>query len=1141
MARSISITTLIAAACAVGLVGTALAFADTPQARADTIGADSTVVDSTVSDSTGVTYYVDSQTGSDSNPGTSPASAWQSLAKVNATTFQPGDKILLASGSEWSSTTLRPKGSGDSSADITISDYGSGALPRIDGAGKVPSAVELFNQQYWTIENVEVTNEAPSTSTPGANLGDFRGIYVGGDDGQTLSGFTIDSVYVHDVTGEVHWMGGSTSNNKPGITFGTGWDGMKNTGGIIFTTTVADPANPGQPTILNDMTVENSRIENTSFGGIVTKQYAGTDPGAVATGWGMRASADDPDYRPFTHLTVKNNYITQNGTPYGANGMLLNSVRGALVQNNLVDRVGTCGIEFDYSDQVTTQHNEVMGTTVKAGGGDSNGIDTDMGTTGMIVQYNYLHDNNVGFLDFQIHFGNSIWRYNVVAHNSEDTMQLGSASNATAQIYNNTFYNTSSMAWLMTASHYAFTDNAFYSTTASPDLPTGSTITYRNNYYGGNAPTVPAADPSPITGEARFTDPTVTGPYGTAATGAALSTADAYRQLSGSALIDTGATVSGNGGIDYAGNSLYNNAPDVGAFEYSTLAGATGEAVAGTIASSTSGPLGGATVTVAAAGRTFTTTSDTDGYYAVPDVPFTAAAQVTASKTGYKTISTTVAVVDGDSTRLDLTLIPTTTTGSLRGQVDDDHAEPVSGATVSLTKDGTTVSTTTTDSTGAYGFPAVTGADGYMLTATHKGYRNATETGVAVVIADTTTAPTIMMPTTTGSVLQTHDFTSIPDGPLSTGMDDWTTSASGGSVDVVTDAPGANRSLQVSRSTNSGSTNAELDFDSPLRGLITVQADVRRNDKPGAYRADYFSAPYVYGSGSTPSVAVATSQGAIEAYEGTSLKSLKPYTAGTWHHLALVIDTVNQRYDLYVDGTQLVTDASFRTPLSGIQRISYYANSSNYGSETIDNIRVGYGLNPQQSDAPAKAALSTTQGWSNGLSDGYYDVRMNNWWGSNATSYSLYQNGELIYTEPLIDDGDAAQTASVTVDGLPDGTYVYTGVLSNSAGETSTSSVTVKVSDANPGTPVLSDDGYDGQADTTVTTDMWWGTNATGYTLYVDGVVADQQQLTAATPDAQSVKSTLTGLAVGTHRVVAVLTNRFGSTSSRPLTLEVTG
>ncbi|PYU54641.1 MAG: hypothetical protein DMG56_26585, partial [Acidobacteria bacterium] len=46
-------------------------------------------------------YYVDSRAGDDSNVGTSPASAWKSLEKVNARTFLPGERILLKSSSMW--------------------------------------------------------------------------------------------------------------------------------------------------------------------------------------------------------------------------------------------------------------------------------------------------------------------------------------------------------------------------------------------------------------------------------------------------------------------------------------------------------------------------------------------------------------------------------------------------------------------------------------------------------------------------------------------------------------------------------------------------------------------------------------------------------------------------------------------------------------------------------------------------------------------------------------------------------------------------------------------------------------------------------------------------------------------------------
>jgi hypothetical protein len=40
-------------------------------------------------------YYVDATGGNDNNRGVTSGEAWQTLTKVNATTFQPGDQIQL--------------------------------------------------------------------------------------------------------------------------------------------------------------------------------------------------------------------------------------------------------------------------------------------------------------------------------------------------------------------------------------------------------------------------------------------------------------------------------------------------------------------------------------------------------------------------------------------------------------------------------------------------------------------------------------------------------------------------------------------------------------------------------------------------------------------------------------------------------------------------------------------------------------------------------------------------------------------------------------------------------------------------------------------------------------------------------------
>jgi len=231
---------------------------------------------------TGVAYYVDAAGGSDTNHGTGAAAPWKSLAKVNATTFHAGDQILLKAGQVWSGQ-LWPKGSGVAGSPIVLSSYGSGARPRIDGASRVTSTVKLNDQQYWEIRNLEITNTAPAPGTPRANLNDLHTTHTPADTGQTLNYLHVDGVYVHDVSGLVNWIGGSTADNEPGVNFQTGWDNSKKTGGIVFDTTVPDIASPGSsPTILHDLLVQNSTISDTSFAGIVVKQYTGDASGAVA-------------------------------------------------------------------------------------------------------------------------------------------------------------------------------------------------------------------------------------------------------------------------------------------------------------------------------------------------------------------------------------------------------------------------------------------------------------------------------------------------------------------------------------------------------------------------------------------------------------------------------------------------------------------------------------------------------------------------------------------------------------------------------------------------------------------------------------------------------------------------------------------
>ncbi|MGJ0390363.1 glycosyl hydrolase 53 family protein [Microbacterium sp. CGR1] len=189
--------------------------------------------------------------------------------------------------------------------------------------------------------------------------------------------------------------------------------------------------------------------------------------------------------------------------------------------------------------------------------------------------------------------------------------------------------------------------------------------------------------------------------------------------------------------------------------------------------------------------------------------------------------------------------------------------------------------------------------------------------------------------------------------------------------------------------------------------------------------------------------------------------------------------------------------------------------------------------------APARGVLSHDNGHDTGLLDGDFTVTMNLWWGSNATKLRVFENGVLITTVPLTFGGTAAQITRVAVAGKKNGTYVYTGELVNSRGVTAVQPVTVKVTDAAPGTPVLSSDNWDGDGSYTLTADMWWGTNATSYRLFEDGVLLKEGELAANAPSAQRVSVAVDGRSVGKHTYRVEFVNAAGSSESKTLTVTV--
>lgn len=86
-------------------------------------------------------YFVDSELGLDTNNGTSPEYAWQTLARVQNAILVGGDRMLFARGRSWRGTVNAKGGQIDNP--VIYDAYGEGSKPRL------MMSKSLSNESDW--------------------------------------------------------------------------------------------------------------------------------------------------------------------------------------------------------------------------------------------------------------------------------------------------------------------------------------------------------------------------------------------------------------------------------------------------------------------------------------------------------------------------------------------------------------------------------------------------------------------------------------------------------------------------------------------------------------------------------------------------------------------------------------------------------------------------------------------------------------------------------------------------------------------------------------------------------------------------------------------------------------------------------
>ncbi|MCU1528940.1 MAG: LamG protein [Frondihabitans sp.] len=478
------------------------------------------------------TYYVSSSSGSDSNSGCSTASPWLTLANVNSTTFTAGNQILFQAGGSWTGE-LQPQGSGASGSPIIISSYGTGAAPIIAGGGAA-AAVYLHDQQYWTVENLEITNVS---STQGSRAG-----FLAYNDGTGI----LNSIHlVNNTIDNVDGYWGS-SDPQPVATSAIGFE----------TTDSNATAN------WNDVLIQGNTLTHDDAGGIYIGSPVGLNRNITST-----------------NVVIQNNTITD----AGGNSIVCVFCSAPLIQYNVDTdsgyRFSGAALWEGWSNNAVWQYNEVARNWRALFDGEA--FDIDNNNTNTTIQYNYTHDNPWGFMEFCCSstfgaLGTSIVRDNISqndgASNAVFSTLGGLETGATAQIYNNTVYmapgdnGSVTNGAPPTGSSISFTNNLIYK------LGTGGyssgNMTWSHNLMYGNHPTSEPTDAAKITADPLLVNP--------GRAGSGLATASVYKLRSGSPALGAGAVVSGNGGLDYFGNAVSSTAaPNIGAYNGAAVAAAT--------------------------------------------------------------------------------------------------------------------------------------------------------------------------------------------------------------------------------------------------------------------------------------------------------------------------------------------------------------------------------------------------------------------------------------------------------------------------------------------------------------------------------------------------------------------------------------
>ncbi len=523
-----------------------------------------TMVTGSVARATATTYYVDTDSGNDSNSGTSTTSPWATIDRASAATLEPGDRLMFRGGQTFDGNLrLYTEDAGTATNPVKVGSYGGGRASIDAGTG---TGVSIYNAGGVEVSDLSISGMGYTAGNRGS------GVQIYTDQGNTTK---LEHIRADNL--EVSGFGDA---------------------GVLLGAYPSDGSKSG----FKDVTITNVVAHDNADAGIESFGYFSPS----ASGW-----AHENVY--VSHCTTHDNRgVPDKGTNSG-NGIVLGDVDGAIIEqsvshnngdNNQHRGGGPVGIWAWESNNVTIQNNESYDN--KTATIDGGGFDLDGGVTNSVMQYNYSHGNaGAGYLLWEFSgarpFENNVVRYNISENDGRTNLGgiFVGGGVADTQIHNNTVYlgpgaggRLPPAAAAYGTSNFHFRNNLFVTTGGAPlvHIPydQSNLIFEGNNYWssgdafaiiedGNIYPSLDswraATDQEKNAGlslDPKLTDP---GNGGTIGDADLLSVLAAYQLQSDSPMIDAASNLQSSFGFDPVSTDFYGTSipqgagPDIGAHE----------------------------------------------------------------------------------------------------------------------------------------------------------------------------------------------------------------------------------------------------------------------------------------------------------------------------------------------------------------------------------------------------------------------------------------------------------------------------------------------------------------------------------------------------------------------------------------------